>query len=187
MIEFALNVTTCTFTELSVFLANYEFESRMSFDSINIEDTVRERILIKKAFDITKKMRNIWEFIKEKLTNAQKSQKRHVDKSRNFSSEYKTEDMIWLFIKNVKIERSFRKLNHKMIESYKIKKILRDVCQLNLSSSMKIHDTFHTFFIKISFNEFINWSNTIVVIFDRDERRRRIRNEWHFKQSLSLW
>jgi hypothetical protein len=31
-----------------------------------------------------------------------------------------------------------------MIESYKIKKILRNVCQLNLSSLMKIHDTFHT-------------------------------------------
>jgi hypothetical protein len=144
MTKFASNVTTFAFTKLFVFLANYEFESRMSFDSIDIENTIKKRILIKKAFDITKKMKNIWKFIKEKLFNAQRSQKRHVDKSRNFSSEYKAENMIWLFIKNVKIERSFRKLNHKMIESYKIKKILRDVCQLDLSSSMKIHDTFHT-------------------------------------------
>jgi hypothetical protein len=148
MIEFASNVTTFAFTKLFVFLTNYEFESKMNFDSIDIENTIKERILIKKTFDITKKMKNIWKFIKERLTNAQKSQKRHVDKSRNFSSEYKAEDMIWLFIKNVKIERSFRKLNHKMIESYKIKKILRNVCQLNLSSSMKIHDTFHTFLLR---------------------------------------
>jgi hypothetical protein len=157
MIEFVSNVITSAFTKLFVFLANYEFESRMSFDLIDIENTIKKRILIKKTFDITKKMKNIWKFIKEKLTNAQKSQKRHVDKSRNLSSEYKTEDMIWLFIKNVKIERSFRKLNHKMIESYKIKKILRNVCQLNLSSSMKIHDTFHTSLLKsVSTNSLID-------------------------------
>jgi hypothetical protein len=107
MIEFASNVITSAFAKLFVFLANYEFESRMSFDSINIENTIRKRILIKKAFDITKKMKNIWKFIKERLTNVQKSQKRHIDKSRNFSFLYKAEDMIWLFIKNVKIERSF--------------------------------------------------------------------------------
>ncbi len=148
MIEFVSSVITSAFTELFVFLANYDFESRMNFDSIDIENTIKERIFIKKASDITKKMRNIWKFIKEKLINAQKSQKRHVDKSRNLSSEYKVEDMIWLFIKNVKIERSSRKLNHKMIKSYKIKKILKDVCQLYLSSSMKIHDTFHTFLLR---------------------------------------
>ncbi len=156
MIEFVSNVITFAFTELFVFLANYEFESRMSFNSIDIENTIRKRILIKKTFDITKKMKNIWEFIKEKLINAQKSQKRHANKSGNFSSEYKVEDMIWLFIKNVKIERSFRKLNHKMIESYKIKKILRNVCQLNLSSSMKIHDTFHTSLLKSTSTNSLN-------------------------------
>jgi predicted metal-dependent hydrolase len=48
-----------------------------------------------------------------------------------------------LFTKNSKIERSFRKLNYKWIDFYKIKKIMTDVCQLNLSQSMKIYDTFH--------------------------------------------
>jgi ribosomal protein L11 len=178
MIEFASNVITFAFTELFVFLANYEFESKMNFDSIDIENTIRERILIKKAFNITKKMKNIWKFIKEKLTNAQRSQKWHVDKSRNFSFEYKVEDMIWLFIKNVKIERSSRKLDHKMIESYKIKKILRDVCQLNLSSSMKIHDTFHTSLLRsISTNSLIDQiqssSSSIVM---NDEKKYEMNN-----------
>jgi hypothetical protein len=134
-------------------------------------------------------MKDIWEFIKKKLINAQQSQKRHADHKRDISSKYKKEHMIWLSIKNIKRckeveeaapggegleweldqflrkrmkgpatrkekknnshsrpsppERSFRKLNHKWIESYKAKKVLRSVCQLNLSSSMKIHDTFH--------------------------------------------
>jgi hypothetical protein len=88
-------------------------------------------------------MKDIWDFIKKKLANAQDTQKKHANQKRIFSSEYKFEDMIWLFIKNIKTERSFRKLNHKWIESYKVIKVIKDACQLKLSQSMKIHDTFH--------------------------------------------
>ncbi len=147
MTKFVSNAITFAFIELSVFMTNYEFESRMSFDSLNIETndrlSDRERILTQKTAIIVEKMKNVWGFIKKKLINAQKMQKKHADKHRTFSSEYQFEDMIWLFIKNINTERSFRKLNHKWIDSYKIKKIMTNVCQLNLSQSMKIHDTFH--------------------------------------------
>jgi hypothetical protein len=60
-----------------------------------------------------------------------------------------------------------------MIESYKIKKILRDVCQLDLSSSMKIHDTFHTFLLRsISTNSLIDQiqsSSSSIVMNDEKE------------------
>ncbi len=59
MTEFAFNVATFTFIELFVFMTNYDFESRMSFDSMTVEKSVRERILDKKAFDIIKKMKSI--------------------------------------------------------------------------------------------------------------------------------
>ncbi len=36
-------------------MTNYEYESRMSFDIISIDDTARKRILTKKAFDISEK------------------------------------------------------------------------------------------------------------------------------------
>ncbi len=154
MIEFASNAATFAFTELFAFMTNYDFNSRMSFDSSDIETaerlSIRERVLKQKTSIITKKMKDIWDFIKKKLANAQNTQKRYVDQKRKFSSEYKTEDMIWLFIKNIKIERSFRKLNHKWIDFYKIKKILKEVCQLELSSSMKIHDTFHTSLLRLA-------------------------------------
>jgi hypothetical protein len=147
MTKFVSNAVTSIFIELSAFMTNYEFESRMSFDSLNTETndrlSDRERILTQKATIIVEKMKNIWNFIKKKLINAQKIQKKYADKHKTFSSEYQFEDTIWLFIKNIKIERSFRKLDHKWIDFYKIKKIMTDVCQLNLSQSMKIHDTFH--------------------------------------------
>jgi hypothetical protein len=175
MTEFASYAAIFVFIELFVFMTNYEFESRMSFDSISIERSAKERIQDKKAFDIIEKMRDIWDFIKKKLANAQNMQKRHANQKRTSSSEYEFEDMIWLFIKNIKIERSFRKLNHKWIESYKIKKILKDVCQLDLSSLMKIHDTFHIFLLRKtaidSLIEQIQSSSSSIVI-DEDEEEK---------------
>jgi hypothetical protein len=61
MTEFVSNVATSASIELFAFMTNYEFESRMSFDS-SIEDdqeSVKERIQDKKASDIIEKMRSI--------------------------------------------------------------------------------------------------------------------------------
>jgi hypothetical protein len=177
MIEFAFNAVIFVSTELFVFMTNYEFESRMFFDS-SLKDnqrSARERILTRKNSDIINKMKNIWDFIKKKLANAQNMQKRHANQKRTSSSEYEFEDMIWLFIKNIKIERSFRKLDHKWIESYKIKKVLKDVCQLDLSQSMKIHDTFHISLLrKTAIDSLIEQiqspSSSIVIDEDEEEK-----------------
>jgi dGTP triphosphohydrolase len=81
--------------------------------------------------------------------------------------------MIWLFIKNIKIERSFKKLDHKWIKSYKIKKILTDACQLELSSSMKIHDTFYISLLRLAatdlLTEQIQSSSSSIVMNDEEE------------------
>ncbi len=172
IIEFASNAITSTFIELFVFMTNYEFESRMSFDSsnINISDrlSTKERILTQKADTIIDKMKNIWEFIKKKLINAQQDQKLYADRKRSISFEYIVEDEVWLFIKHIKTKRSFRKLNHKWIDFNKIKKILKEACQLKLLSSMKIFDTFHTsllrFAVTNSFTEQIQSSSFSIVI-----------------------
>jgi hypothetical protein len=177
MTEFVFNAVTSTFTELFAFMTNYEFESRMSFDSFESETSDRlstkERILTQKTIIIIEKMKDIWNFIKKKLVNAQKMQKKHADKHKTFSFEYQLEDMIWLFIKNIKTERSFKKLNHKWIESYKIKKLLKDVCQLDLSLSMKIHDTFHTSLLRLAatdlFIDQIQSSSSSIVIDEEKE------------------
>jgi hypothetical protein len=79
MIEFASNAITSTFIELFVFMTNYEFESRMSFDSSNIDISdrlsARKRILTQKANTIIDKMKNIWEFIQKKLVMHNKIKK----------------------------------------------------------------------------------------------------------------
>jgi hypothetical protein len=123
-------------------------------------------------------MKSIWNFIKKKLAHIQDIQKRYVDQKRTFSSEYAIENEIWLFIKNIKTKRSSRKLNHKWIESYKIKKIVRDACQLNLSQSMKIHDTFHISLLrKVAIDSFtiqIQSSSFSIIIDDQNEEEYEI-------------
>jgi hypothetical protein len=178
MTEFASNAITSTFIELFVFMTNYEFESRMSFDFSNIEIddrlSIKERILTQKADTIIDKMKNIWELIKKKLINAQQDQKLYADRKRSVSSEYVVEDAMWLFIKHIKTERSFRKLNHKWIDLYKVKKVMKEACQLNLSSSMKIHDIFHTFLLRKAAIDFlieqISSSSLSIVVKDEKEK-----------------
>jgi hypothetical protein len=178
MTEFVFNAVTSAFTELFAFMTNYEFESRMSFQSSNSNDlkerlSAKKRVLTQKTENIAEKMRNIWDFTKKTLVNAQEIQKKYVDKKKKNSSEYKINDMIWLSTKNIKIERSFRKLDHKWIESYKVKKILRNVCQLDLSSSMKIHNTFHISLLRSASNdsliEQIQSSSFSIVIKDEEK------------------
>jgi hypothetical protein len=173
MTEFASNVVMFVSTRLFVFMTNHDFESRMNFDfSANVSESVRKRILTRKSSNIIDKMRDIWEFIKQKLIKAQQNQKHYEDRKKNASSEYVVEDEIWLFIKNIKTERSSRKLNHKWIESYKVKKILKNAYQLNLSQSTKIHDIFHISLLrKVAINSLIEQiqSSLLSIVIKKDD------------------
>jgi hypothetical protein len=179
MTEFVSNAVTSTFIELFVFMTNYEFESRMSFESSNSNSSrerlsTRMRVLTQITENIANKMKDIWDFTKNTLANAQEMQKKYANKKKKNSSEYKIDNMIWLFTKNIKIERSFRKLDHKWIESYRIKKVLKDVCQLNLSSSMKIHDTFYISLLRSASNVLLlnkfRRHRRLIVIEDEEEK-----------------
>jgi hypothetical protein len=195
MIEFVFNATISAFTELFVFMTNYEFESRMSFESSDSNDSnerlsVKKRMLTQKTIIITKKMKNIWDFIKKKLAHTQNIQKKYVDQKKTFSFEYVIEDEVWLFIKNIKTERSVKKLNHKWIKSYKIKKMIRNACQLNLSQLMKIHDTFHISLLRKAaidlLTKQIQSSSSSIVINEQNEEKYEIddilNNRYHYEK-----
>jgi hypothetical protein len=54
MTEFAFNACILTSIDISSFLDNYEFESRMSFDLVfkNSDDSTRQRLLRDKTINI---------------------------------------------------------------------------------------------------------------------------------------
>jgi hypothetical protein len=94
MIEYASNAIISAFTEISAFMTNYDFELRMSFDSINSSESTRERIMQFKEVNIAEKMQKMIDFIKRKLAIAQESQKRHADNKRTKTSDYKKDDLV---------------------------------------------------------------------------------------------
>jgi hypothetical protein len=59
MTEFASNAAASAFIDLFVFMINYEFESRRSFDLVSNEEFVRKRIQNRKASNIIEKMKSI--------------------------------------------------------------------------------------------------------------------------------
>ncbi len=89
-------------------------------------------------------MKKIWKFVKTHMKKSQLNQVKHVDKHRTSASNYQMKDQIWLFAKNIQIDRSFRKLDHKMLKSFKILKKHESFYKLDLSNEMSIHSIFHT-------------------------------------------
>ena len=62
---------------------------------------------------------------------------------KDVDNKYKVSNKVWLLTKNIKTKKPSKKLDHKMIGPYKIKKLISLSCQLDLPTSMKIHDVFN--------------------------------------------
>jgi hypothetical protein len=130
----------------------------------------------------------------------------NANKKRASASDYKEDELVWLSTKNIKIARSSKKLNWKMINSYRTKKMLSVNCQLNLSDLMKIHDIFHISLLRKTSNDslldqILKSSSSIIVdekkeyelndIFDfkKIERNKKLQYKisWKNYSSDSTW
>jgi hypothetical protein len=68
MTEYAFNAFISIITQMFSFLANYEFESRMSFYQIEFdENTTKKRVNRFKDRKIMFIMKSIWKFVKEHM------------------------------------------------------------------------------------------------------------------------
>jgi hypothetical protein len=66
MTKYAFNVFISIITRMFSFLANYKFESRMSFDHVQFEkNTIKNRINKFRKKEIVFIMKNIWKFVKK--------------------------------------------------------------------------------------------------------------------------
>ena len=81
--------------------------------------------------------------MREEMTKSQAKQAVVANCHQKKLLVYKIRDMVWLLTKNIKTKRSLKKLDHKMIGLYKVKKLIRSSYWLELLHTMKIHDIFH--------------------------------------------
>ena len=77
------------------------------------------------------------------MTKSQVTQVKAANKHQKEAPKYQVGNMIWLSTKNIKTERLSKKLNHKMIGPYKVKKLVELSYWLDLPISMRIHDIFY--------------------------------------------
>jgi hypothetical protein len=98
-------------------------------------------------------MKNIWKFAKKHMKKSQHNQIIYANRHKITTSDYQVKDQVWLFIKNIQIDRSFRKLDHKMLESFKILKKRDSSYKLELSIEMNIHSMFHISLLRKNSND----------------------------------
>ena len=123
--EFSANANVSVTTKVPPFLATRDYNPRMSFDLVDLSaDSTREKIANSIVTSITNRMEEVWNFIREEMTKSQAKQAVIANRHRKKPLAYKIGDMIWLSTKNIKINRSFKKLDHKMISPYKVKELI---------------------------------------------------------------
>jgi hypothetical protein len=174
MIEYVSNTFILITTQGFSFLANYDFEQRMSFDFVQFEEnTTRKRVQRFRDKEIVFTIKKIWEFVKTRMKKSQLNQTRHVDKHKTSASNYQVRNQIWLFIKNIQIDRSFQRLDYKMLKLFKILKKYESSYKLDLSNDMNIHSVFHISLLWTDFENFLSeqiiLSSSSIVIDDEQK------------------
>ncbi len=142
MTEFVNNNAISPSIEQSAFFLNKSFHSHISFDLNSTEyEITQARIQASKAENIFEHMKQSLALIKQTLARVRITMKKQINKHRK-KMIYKIDDMMFLNSRNITIARSSKKLNDKMLESFKILTKIEHAYWLKLSSTMKIHSEF---------------------------------------------
>jgi hypothetical protein len=135
-------------------------------------EIIRARIEANKAKNIFEHMKRSLALIKQALERVRVTMKKQIDKHQK-KMIYKISDMMFLNSRNVITSRSFKKLDDKMLESFKILVMIDEAYQLKLSSTMKIHNEFFSNLLQLnsedSLKEQRNESSDSIIVEDEDE------------------
>jgi len=111
-------------------------------------------------------------FVREALIKTQKQMMNQANKHRK-KINYEIESKMFLNERNIVTARFFKKLNDKMLDSFKVKDSVDFFYKLKLSDIMHIHDVFHSKLLHSAVNDSLsdqkNESSKSIVINDEDE------------------
>ena len=119
--------------------------------------------------------------IKQALAKVRVTMKKQIDKHQK-KMIYKINDMMFLDSRNIMIARLLKKLDDKMLESFKILIEIEHVYWLKLSSTMKIHLKFTLNLLQLNSKNSLKeqWNESSDSIVMNDE------NEWKVKNILNF-
>ncbi len=173
MIEFVDNNVLFSVIFLILFFMNKNFHSRMSFDSDIIEyESTRERLQIDRVKNISEQMNKTLIFAREALIKTRKQMMNQANKHRK-KINYEIESKMFLNERNIIIARLFKKLDDKMLDSFKITDSVDFFYKLKLSDTIRIHDVFHSELLRSVVNDSLsdqkNEFSKSIVVNDEDE------------------
>ncbi len=191
MTEFIDNNAVSSSIEQSAFFLNKSFHFHMSFNLNSTEyEITQARIQASKAENIFEHMKWSLALIKQTLARVKVTMKKQIDKHWK-KMIYKIDDMMFLNSKNIMIARSSKKLNDKMLKSFKILTEIEHAYRLKLSLTMKIHSEFILNLLQLNLKDFLeeqwNESSDFIVINDKDEWKvKNILNFRHYERDKRL-
>ena len=144
MIEFIHNNILFSIIFLIFFFMNKSFHSHMNFNSDIIEyESICKRLQIIRVEDIFNHMNKTLIFACKALIKTWKWMMKQVNKHKK-KINYKIKSKMFLNERNIITARFFKKLDDKMLNSFKITNFIDFFYKLKLSSTMHIHDVFHS-------------------------------------------
>ena len=115
-------------------------------------------------------MQNVLCYIREKLNKTQLIMIEQVNRYKK-DITFKKGDLVFLNIKNIVIDKLYKKLNNKMLDSFKIILIINSFYKLKLLEIIKIYNVFHLKFLNLivinSLPDQKNPSFKIIIIKDK--------------------
>ena len=108
----------------------------MNFNSNTSDyDSTREQIETEKADDIVNRMQELLEFDQKHMKEIRSTMRKQVNKHRK-EVKYQVDDSVRFSSKNIRTTKFSKKLNDRMLDSFKIIEKMKAFYRLKLPSSM---------------------------------------------------
>ena len=143
--EFANNNVVFSNINLNFFYVNKNFNFCMSFSFNNIEYVIARKII--KIENISDIMQRILKYMQQNFYKIHKIMFKQINKYRK-KINYESSDKVFLFSRNIIIDRFFKKFKNKMLKFFSIKEKVKAFYQLQLFDFINIHDVFHSYFMR---------------------------------------
>jgi hypothetical protein len=138
--EFAGNLLPSESTGASPFFANYGFDPRIDFD---LDNPAGPHPAEGRAFDVASHFARLHDFLRSEMLRAQHRYQEGADDRRTPAPIFREGESVWLKAQNIRTERSSRKLDHRRLGPFKIKKVISPhACELELPATMRVHPVF---------------------------------------------
>ena len=134
--KFSDNNNIFSFILMSFFYMNKDFYSQMNFSSnISNYDLICERIEAEKINDIVNRMQKLLKFDQKHMKKIRSTMRKQINKHRK-EVKYQINDSVKLSSKNIKTTKFSKKLNDRMLDSFKIIEKMNVLYRLKLLLSM---------------------------------------------------